>query len=269
MVVFPNCKINLGLHITRKREDGYHDLETIFYPIQVTDIIEFIKAPIFSFQSTGQPVNGNPNHNLCVKAYDLLKSRFPLLPGIKVHLHKAIPMGAGLGGGSSDAAFLLKTLNDYFFLGLVHEQLVDLSLQLGSDCPFFISNVPCIGTGRGEILEPVDLNLAGYHVVLVYPGIIVSTADAFSGIKPGIPQHSVRSNIVEPIDTWKEWMVNDFETSVFQKFPVIGKIKVQLYEAGAVYASMSGSGSACFGIFKTPVDITFPASYTVFKVPLQ
>jgi 4-diphosphocytidyl-2-C-methyl-D-erythritol kinase len=266
MIVFPNCKINLGLHITRKREDGYHDLETIFYPLNLTDIVEFIPSKSFSFQTTGIDIDRNSGQNLCVKAYELLKAVFPELPPVSMHLHKQIPMGAGLGGGSADGSFALKALNDHFQLGLSDEKLIELSLQLGSDCPFFIVNKPCYATGRGEILEPVLVNLAGYHILLVKPEISISTASAFSDIKPNVHPYSLRECIEEPVESWKERMVNDFEKTIFNRFPLISAIKSELYANGAVYASMTGSGSSCYGLFREKPDLRFPGQCRVFHV---
>ena len=266
MIVFPNCKINLGLHVTRKREDGYHDLETIFFPLHIHDILEFVPAASFSFQSSGLHVKGNTDQNLCVKAYHLLKKECPALPEVSMHLHKVIPMGAGLGGGSADGSFALTSLNEYFHLGLDAGKLKALSLRLGSDCPFFILNQPCFATGRGEILEPLSLDLSGYFIILVYPGIAVNTAEAFEGISPQKPAHSLQEKITGPLEKWKEWMVNDFEQPVFRRFPEIAKIKQDLYNAGAFYAAMTGSGSSCFGIFRNPPELHFPGSYRVFRV---
>ena len=269
MIVFPNGKINLGLHITRKRQDGYHDLETIFFPLGIYDILEFIPSREFIFQTSGIAIKGDIQQNLCVKAFQLLKDQFPHLPDITMHLHKAIPMGAGLGGGSGDGSFALIALNEYFKLSLDSAALKVLSLQLGSDCPFFISNQPCYATGRGEILEPVTVDLSGLYIIVVYPGIVVSTAEAFAGIVPRQPKISLKEKIREPLDQWKEWMVNDFEKTVFHYFPEIGRIKETLYAAGAVYAAMTGSGSSCFGIFRTLPDLHFPDHYRVFRVKVK
>ncbi len=269
MIVFPHCKINLGLHVTRKRPDGYHDLETVFFPLGIHDALEFIPSDKFSFQHSGLDIPGTGDQNLCVKAFHLLKSKFPLLPAVTMHLHKVIPMGAGLGGGSSDGSFALSALNEYFQLGLGTEELIRLSLELGSDCPFFIVNKPSYATGRGEILEPVSIDLKGYHILLVYPGIAVSTADAFSGIVPQTPAYSLKEKIQTPVDQWSDWMVNDFERPVFERFPDIKKIRETLYSSGAVYASMSGSGSACFGIYKETPHVKFPDHYRVFRVQVK
>ncbi|MBY0480318.1 MAG: 4-(cytidine 5'-diphospho)-2-C-methyl-D-erythritol kinase [Chitinophagaceae bacterium] len=256
MVVFPNCKINLGLHITRKREDGYHDLETVFYPVGITDVLEIISnsdknstEPI-QYSASGLSVNGSVNTNLCVKAYHLLKLQFPQIPPIKMHLHKNIPMGAGLGGGSADGAFTLQLLNHKYQLELSEKELIDYALKLGSDCPFFIINKACIGKGRGEILEEISLNLLNYRFLIVNPGIHIATSWAFSNIVPAIPKYSIETIIREPIAEWKKNLVNDFEKPVVDKYPEIGHIINSLYAAGATYAALSGSGSTVFGIFE-------------------
>jgi len=250
MVSFPNCKINLGLHITDKRPDGYHDLQTIFYPINLKDVIEIVPSENFMFNVSGIPVDGDQNENLCVKAYHLLKKDFSSLPPINIWLHKHIPMGAGLGGGSADGAFTLKLLNDKFHLNLSTNQLFNYSSQLGSDCPFFIINRACFATGRGEKLDPVDLDLADYSFVIVYPKIHISTAWAFSQIIPKHPTKNLKEIIMQPIETWKDELKNDFEEAALKKFPDLKEIKENLYRSGALYASMSGSGSAFYGIFK-------------------
>ena len=272
MLLFPNCKINLGLKITRKREDGYHDLETIFYPIVLKDALEAIKSaldkqePGVTFSGTGLPISGNPEDNLCVKAWHILKNDFPDLPSIQLHLHKVIPMGAGLGGGSSDGAFTLQLLNQLFQLGLSQQQLIAYALRLGSDCPFFILNKPCFATGRGEKMEVIDMDLSGYRFVLVNPNIHLSTAQAFSQIKPGKPPQSISEIIQRPIQQWKDLLLNDFEISISHLHPVISEIKQELYQKGAVYASMTGSGSTVYGIFEkisTPT-LSFNANWQVF-----
>lgn len=255
MLVFPNCKINLGLNILQKRGDGFHNLETLFYPISFTDILEVVndaqsKAGI-EFTATGLPVDGSGDDNLCLKAFHLLKKDFPQLPAVKVHLHKVIPMGAGLGGGSADAAFMLKLLNDKFKLGIPADQLIKYALQLGSDCPFFIINKPCYATGRGEILEEIQLDLSAHRIVLINPGIHINTGWAFSQITPAFPKRTIKEIIQQPVNTWKDELVNDFEKAVLPVHPQIKKIKEELYQQGALYASMSGSGSTVFGIFNT------------------
>lgn len=268
MIVFPNCKINLGLHVTRKRPDGFHDLETIFYPLPVNDALEVITHTALQFESSGIPVPGNAADNLCLKAFELLRSDFPQLPPVSIHLLKNIPIGAGLGGGSADAAFMLQLLNQKFQLGLTEAALVDYAAQLGSDCPFFIINRPCYATGRGEIMETISLDLSAYSFLLVHPGIHVNTGWAFKQLTPGTPAYSLRDVIQTPVELWKDIVTNDFEIPVFQTHPVLGNIKEQMYSSGAVYAAMSGSGSAVFGIFpKNKIaDIGWDVSYRVFTI---
>src|SRR6186997_3271542 len=265
MVSFPNCKINLGLNIVNKRDDGYHDIETAFFPIQLKDSLEIIEKEKFEFSTRGIAIEGEPEKNLCIKAYDLLKKDFPQLPAVQMHLHKAIPMGAGLGGGSADGAFTLKLLNKKFELSLSEKQLINYSLQLGSDCPFFILNKPCFATGRGEILEQTELDLSEYKFLIVQPPVHISTAWAFSTINPLEPVKLIKQIIQQPIATWKAELINDFEKPVFENHPEIKKIKDKLYDAGATYASMSGSGSAVYGIFskENAISISFPDNYFV------
>jgi 4-diphosphocytidyl-2-C-methyl-D-erythritol kinase len=274
MIAFPNCKINLGLHILNKREDGYHNLETVFYPVQLRDALEVVRRDdgrqttddthesSITFSSTGLPIVGDEANNLCIKAYHLLKKDFPSLPPLQMHLHKAIPMGAGLGGGSSDGAFALKLLNDKLQLGLSTQQLIDYALHLGSDCPFFIINKPCYATGRGELLETVDLDLSAYHFAIVNPGIHVNTGWAFSQLAlMTVDRPDMKAIIQQPIETWKDQLKNDFEEPVNKAHPEIATIKQQLYDAGAVYASMTGSGSTVFGIFEEKPDLHFAETY--------
>jgi 4-diphosphocytidyl-2-C-methyl-D-erythritol kinase len=283
MVVFPGCKINLGLHILNKREDGFHNLETIFYPLPLREALEVIRnedpvaADPVEFTFSGNAVDGNTADNLCVKVYHLLKKDFPELLPVKMHLHKALPMGAGLGGGSADAAFTLKLLNEKFKLHLTQEQLLNYCLQLGSDCPFFLLNKPCFATGRGEILEPLDLSLSAYQIILINPGIHINTGWAFSQLsmpvlsdKTSQNKTSLKEIIFQPIKTWKEIMVNDFEKPVFKKYPSLSDIKEKLYTQGALYAAMSGSGSSIFGLFeKTMIaDLDFPEHFYVKKLLL-
>jgi len=253
MISFPHCKINLGLHVVAKREDGYHDIETCFYPVPWTDILEVIPSKEFSFSQSGSVIPGNEADNLCVKAYELVRQsdKGP----VKIHLHKVIPTGAGLGGGSSDAAFTLRLLNSVLDLELTNSQLQNYASQLGSDCAFFIEDRPMLGQGRGELLSSISLSLKGYYLVLVKPDIHVSTADAYASVTPKIPALSLTEILQLPPREWKERLVNDFERSVFSKFPVIAGVKKLLYDEGALYASMSGSGSSVFGIFDSPVDL--------------
>ncbi|HEY0741407.1 MAG TPA: 4-(cytidine 5'-diphospho)-2-C-methyl-D-erythritol kinase [Chryseosolibacter sp.] len=251
MVSFPHAKINLGLNVIRKRADGYHDLETCFYPIAWTDVLEIIPSKTFQFTSSGLAIEGNADTNLCVKAYQLLKKDFDL-PAVHIHLHKIIPMGAGLGGGSSDAAFTLRQLSESFDLGLSKATLEDYAAKLGSDCAFFISDDAKLGTGRGEMLSPISVSLKGLYLVVVKPPVHVSTAEAYSGITPS--QHPTNIQEVlerKAISEWRSLLINDFEDSVFKKYPAIREVKEQLYNLGALYASMSGSGSSVFGIFQS------------------
>ena len=259
MILFPNCKINIGLHITKKREDGFHDLETVFYPLPWTDILEITPLPqanhhTIEFKSTGTRIYGSKDHNLCVRAYELLAADFNLGP-VKMHLHKVLPIGAGLGGGSADAAYALKGLNNLFKLGLSAQQLESYAVILGSDCPFFIQNQPVYATGRGNIFESIKLSLDGYFFVLVKPRIHISTAEAYAGVQPQLPKTSLKELIKKPIDQWKNSISNDFEKTILDKHPSIKKIKKRLYEEGAIYAAMSGSGSTVYGIFKEEVDL--------------
>lgn len=254
MLRFPNAKINLGLHILRKRADGYHDIETCFYPVNCCDALEIVKAEKFQFDLTGLSVAGDAADNLCSKAFHLLQADFKLKP-VHMHLHKVIPMGAGLGGGSADAAIALQMLNEIFDLGLNSHQLKSYADKLGSDCAFFIDNKPALGQGRGNELSAVDISLKGKYIFIVKPDVHVSTAAAYAGVTPAIPAISLTEVLKQPIHYWKENLVNDFEPSVFAQYPEIKKIKEQLYEGGALYASMSGSGAAVFGVFNEPPDV--------------
>jgi 4-diphosphocytidyl-2-C-methyl-D-erythritol kinase len=249
MIQFPNCKINLGLSILAKRADGYHELETVFYPIAVSDALEILPSDNLTLTQTGIAVPGDPDQNLCLKAYHLLKIDFPHLPTVQMHLHKNIPMGAGLGGGSSDGTNALVILNQQFSLGLNDNQLIDYASQLGSDCPFFVYNKACHATGRGEILNPIALDLSNYQFLLVHPGKHIATAWAFQQLTPNTKSESIQSIIQKPMTEWKDLLMNDFEAPVFKAEPTLSNIKVQLYQLGAIYASMSGSGSSLYGIF--------------------
>ncbi len=278
MIFFPNCKINLGLKILRRRPDGFHDLETIFYPLPLKDILELAPLPDTSpissgvsaepgFTSYGLPIPGDPANNLCLKAWQLLQKDFPALPAIQIHLYKNIPIGAGLGGGSADAAWTLTALNTQFHLGLTREQLLHYAAELGSDCPFFIYNAPCLGTGRGEILQPVELDLSRYTFALVDPGIHISTARAFSLSTPAENPTPLTDLIKTPPTHWPKTLVNDFEAPIFQLHPELQSVKDTLYTHGALYASLTGSGSSFFGIFekdKAPADpFHMPFNYRI------
>lgn len=252
MITFPNIKINLGLSITEKRPDGYHNLETVFYPVALEDALEIRTNPEaqqkFTLHQHGMEIAGNPENNLVVKAYLLLDKEFHL-PPVEIHLYKHIPSGAGLGGGSSDAAFMLKLLNEHYNLQLSDNQLEDYAATLGADCAFFIKNTPTYAEGIGNIFSPIELSLKGYRIMIVKPDVFVSTREAFANIRPHRPEYPVREVIRRAVAEWKDTLINDFEASVFPQYPVIGEIKEELYHQGAIYASMSGSGSSVFGLF--------------------
>jgi 4-diphosphocytidyl-2-C-methyl-D-erythritol kinase len=269
MVSFPNCKINLGLRILRKREDGYHDLETIFYPLPIRDVLETVRAGELQFHPTGLPIPGDPAQNLAIKAFHLLRKDFPQLPFVAIHLHKHIPIGGGLGGGSADGAFMLQLLNGQFQLGLTPEQLMAAAEQLGSDCPFFLLNKPSLAKGRGEQLEPLTLDLSSYSFLIIHPGIHISTARAFSLCTPSATGPSLKDCIARPITDWVHSLVNDFEGPVFNEYAALRPIKQQLYDRGAIYASLTGSGSSLFGIFeKGNADASgWDPGYRVIVVP--
>ncbi len=252
MIVFPNAKINLGLNVIEKRPDGYHNIETVFYPIGLSDVLEIEPSDTcsdYSFSSSGILLDGDPENNLIVKAYRLLRSQYQF-PPIDISLIKQIPFGAGLGGGSADAAFMLKALNELFELKITPGKLEKLAAKLGADCPVFIKNKAVFATGIGNVFSPVKLSLKNYFLLLIKPDIHVSTPEAYSLVQPEKPEVSLIELIKKPITEWKDSIKNDFEKSVFSKYPEIEKIKRDLYEMGAVYASMSGSGSSVFGIFE-------------------
>lgn len=265
MILFPPCKINLGLHVLNKREDGYHNLDTLMYQVPFTDVLEIIPSETFHFQSTGLEIPGVVTSNLCVKAFQLIQSRYRI-PNVTIHLHKIIPMGGGLGGGSSDASYVLKGLNKLFDIQLSVETLQSLAAELGSDCPLFILENPQLAQGRGEILSDVSLDLSGYFLKLVNVGIHVSTKEAFSNVQFYDHTLSIAELIQLPIKEWKSTLKNDFEVSVFSHHPGLKTVKTQLYNEGAVYASMSGSGSTMFGLFASEPKMTFSAESQVFEM---
>ncbi|MEX2593716.1 MAG: 4-(cytidine 5'-diphospho)-2-C-methyl-D-erythritol kinase [Anditalea sp.] len=265
MIQFPNAKINLGLHITAKRKDGYHEIESGMFPIPLYDALEIILSNKTTFASTGLKIPGVEKDNLILKAFQLLKKDFNELPPIAIHLHKAIPMGAGLGGGSADAAFALKLMNNLFDLHLEDWFLEDYAAVLGSDCPFFVENKPKIAKGRGEILEKIDIDLKGKWIVLVNPQIHIGTKDAYAGVMPKQSPYNLRETLADRT-LWKDRLTNDFEESVFKIHPEITAIKTRLYEAGAFYAAMSGSGSTVFGLFDREPELEiWPKEYFIFK----
>ena len=254
MICFPNAKINLGLNIVEKRPDGYHNIETVFYPIPIKDALEITEAPATSFTQTGIPVDAPAEKNLVMKALRAIKQNYTV-PELQIGLLKAIPFGAGLGGGSADAAFMLKLVNQFAHLQISDDELERIASTIGADCPFFIRNQPVFATGIGNVFQPVRLSLAGWYLCLVKPDVAVSTAAAYAQVKPSRPAVSLCEIINRPVSEWKDLMVNDFEGSVFPAFPAIQSVKEKLYAAGAVYASMSGSGSSVFGLFPSETHL--------------
>ena len=272
MTNFPIAKINLGLNVVEKRPDGYHNLQTVFYPVPIKDALE-VQVMDEAFPSdydcdlkvTNITIEGDEQRNLVVRAYQVLKQDFPTLPRIHTHLWKGIPTQAGMGGGSSDCAYMMLLLNQQFQLGLTDEQLIEYAAKLGADCAFFILSRPCYAEGIGEKLQPINLSLSGYYIAVVRPDIPVPTKEAFSRIRPHYPTQNCRETVMQPIDTWRDTLINDFEESVFALHPEIGDIKQRLYDIGATYAAMSGSGSALFGLFKKQPDSlsqAFPNMFT-------
>jgi len=286
MVSFPNAKINLGLKIVRKRSDGFHDIETLMFPLALCDVLEIMESKTNSttFKCTGLAVdakpapstpmvlnentNTGPDGNLVLRMYELLKKDFGL-PPVFIHLHKAIPAGAGLGGGSSDCTHTLIMLDRLFSLGLSARQQVNYVSQLGSDCAFFLENKPAIASGRGEILQPFDVDLKGLYIYIVKPGIHINTGQAYSWIKPSGSAYQLKEIVAAPLLAWKSQLFNDFEIPVFKQYPKLKNIKEKLYDSGAVYAAMSGSGSAIYGIFEhEPETIPFPDDWFQWRCRL-
>lgn len=257
MIVFPNAKINIGLFVVQKRADGFHNLETVFCPIALSDILEIQRkegeSGEYEFKNTGIEIGGVPEKNLAVRAYQLLAQEYAL-PALYIHLHKVIPFGAGLGGGSSDAAFMLRALNEYFELNLSQEKMIGYASRLGSDCAFFIIDRPVFASGKGEVLEEVSLDLKNYRIVLLKPDFGVPTPEAYAGITPAFAKCNLRELPQYALDTWKDEVENDFEKTVGAKYPRIMELKRDLYESGALYAAMTGSGSAVFGIFEQKIE---------------
>ncbi len=266
MVTFPPAKINIGLQVLGKRDDGFHNLNTVFYPIPFFDALELIpdhSSDNLSLVQTGNVLDVPPDHNLVSKAYDILRNEFPEIKGVRAHLHKAIPSGAGLGGGSSDAASMLKLLNEVFRLNLAHEQLCVYALALGSDCPFFIYNNPALARGRGELLSSVELDLSSYEILLVNPGIHINTGFAFSQLKEFSKETDLVKAVALPVQEWKDKIVNDFQKPMAAAHPEIKELIDLLYGSGAAYASLTGTGSTVYAIFekgKKP-SFKFPSSY--------
>jgi 4-diphosphocytidyl-2-C-methyl-D-erythritol kinase len=250
MISFPNAKINLGLDIIEKRQDGFHELSTCFYPVPLRDVLEFVESKKFSLDITGIPVDGSPHDNLVTKAYKLLKRDFQL-PELSIHLHKVIPSGAGLGGGSADAASMISMINSYFELFLDDDILADYAGQLGSDCAFFIYNRPMMATGRGEILHEISIDLSGKYLAIIKPDFSISTREAYQRIKPALPDMPIERILSDiPLSDWSENLKNDFEKALFPDYPALFNLKKMLFDRGALYVTMSGSGSALVGIFE-------------------
>ena len=272
MITKPIAKINLGLNVVERRPDGYHNLETVFYPVPICDALEvfemdeqFPSAVDCDLKVTNIHIDGDEQRNLVVRAYNLLKQDFPALPRVHAHLNKGIPTQAGMGGGSSDCGFMITLLNQMFGLGLSDQQMIDYAARLGADCAFFILNKPCYAEGIGEKLSPVSLNLSGWYIGIVRPDVPVSTKEAYSLITPKRPAHNCRDIVALSVDQWRNQLVNDFEEGIFQLHPELGEVKQQLYDLGAVYAAMSGSGSALFGLFREPVTLPFGDMFTWFS----
>ena len=264
MICFPNAKINLGLNITEKRSDGFHNIETIFYPIGWNDALEVIvnkdSQQEFNLHLSGLPISGNIEDNLLYKAYQIIKQT-KALPHIDVYLHKTLPMGAGLGGGSADAAFFINLLNEQFQLNFTEAERIDIARQLGSDCAFFIKNTPVYATQKGDVFTDIKLDLSHLYIAIIYPNVHSNTKEAYSLVKPQQATKPLLEIIKQPISTWKTDLVNDFEKSIFSLYPIVEKTKQDLYELGAVYACMSGSGSAVFGLFEKEPDIKHLAQF--------
>lgn len=263
MIKFPNAKINLGLNIIEKRTDGYHNLETVFYPIPLNDILEVAISPVneeYRFFNTGIVVDSLPEDNICIKALKIIEERYDV-PPVDIHLHKIIPFGAGLGGGSSNGATVINMVDALFELGISDDEKQKMAARLGADCAFFINGTPAFATGIGDVLAPVSLSLSGYYLVLVKPDIHVNTAQAYGGITPRKPEVGIADIITKPVAQWRNLLNNDFEDTIFKIFPQIGEIKNTLYRLGAVYASMSGSGSSVFALFTEMPEISFPGCF--------
>ena len=254
MITFPNAKINVGLQVLNRREDGYHNLETVFYPINLCDVLEVVEADTTRFIPSGLAIPGHATDNLCLSAYRLLQRDYDL-PPVRIYLHKVIPIGAGLGGGSADAAFLLKLINQQFGLGLDETHLVEYARKLGADCAFFIRNTPVLASGIGDVFQDVELDLSGYRMVVVKPDVHIPTAAAYAMVRPYPGGRELSAAIKTPVAEWRDLIVNDFEAGIFAEYPEIGAIKTFLYKKGAVFAAMSGSGSSVYGLFREQVSL--------------
>ena len=276
MITKPIAKINLGLNVVEKRPDGYHNLQTVFFPVPIEDALEVVPMdPAFpsvvdcDLKVTNICIDGDEQRNLVVRAYNLLKADFPEMPRVHAHLYKGIPTQAGMGGGSSDCGFMITLLNQMFGLGLTDQQMIDYAARLGADCAFFILNKPCYAEGIGEKLEPINLSLSGWYLSLVRPDIPVSTREAFALIKPHYPELNCREVVQLPVEQWRGKLTNDFEQSVFAVHPELGAVKDRLYELGATYAAMSGSGSTLFALSRQPLNLDEFSNEGTFKATIS
>ncbi len=261
MIRLSGCKVNIGLSIVGKRDDGYHNIESIFFPVPYHDIIEIVEGVLHDeFKVTGIPVEGSPQSNLVIKAVNLMRQNFGI-PKLKIHLHKNIPLGAGLGGGSANATNTILLINNLFGLELSNEKLMALTSEIGSDCAFFVNNTPAFVHGRGTEMEKIDVSLSGKFLVIVKPQVHVATADAYSGIVAFSNPGKYKSDVIGDIEKWQEVFANDFESSIFNKYPLVGEIKKKMMSSGALYSSMSGSGASVFGIFGERPKLEFPVEY--------
>ncbi len=268
MILFPSAKINLGLRVTAKRTDGFHNIESVFYPVPLYDVVEFGEALKFKLTLFGKPVPGKVSENILNKTWKLLHRHFHI-PPVEICLLKNIPAGSGLGGGSADASFFMKGLNDFFQLKITDKKLMALATQLGSDCPFFIQNTPAFVTGTGEVVQPCNLNLSGLYLVLVIPRLHLSTDTLFQRVVPEVSEISVQEMVNQPVRKWQHLLTNDFEKIVFRDHPVLAKTKEELISQGALYASMTGTGSTLYGLFETNPETKILNKYgTICKYKL-
>lgn len=265
MIAFANAKINIGLHILEKLPSGYHNIETLMVPIKWHDVLEIVKSDKFELHISGKPVDAHAKDNLITKAVRLIENEYKISP-VKIYLHKILPMGAGIGGGSSDAAFTIILLNKIFELQLSDEEMMKIASRLGSDCPFFIKNKPCIASGTGVVLEEYDINFDDYKLIIINPKIHISTAEAYASVTPDNNRQSLKDLLKKPIEQWRDLIVNDFQKTLFVKYPLLKQIETELYSQGAIYASMTGSGSVMYGIFEKSAKPIFSEQYTTQEV---
>jgi 4-diphosphocytidyl-2-C-methyl-D-erythritol kinase len=264
MICFPNAKINLGLNVVEKRADGFHNIETVFFPVQWQDVLEILPSNDYELEIKGLEIEGDIESNLITKVYRVIESKYDIKP-VKVILLKNIPMGGGLGGGSADAAFMIRALNDYFQLNISEDDLEEMLRPLGSDCAFFVRNKPVYAYGKGDQFESVDVDLSNYKIAVVNPKIHVGTAEAYGGLSPKFPEMNIREVLKMPIEKWKDHLYNDFESTIFKAHQEIKDLKDKLYELGAVYACMSGSGASVFGIFEKDKELDLKKAFPNYE----